>query len=436
MTAAEKPTAEKQRTKRKIALHPAQKKFLEATALYKSFCGGVGSGKSWAGAYDLIRRSKAGRLYLVASPTYSMLSDSTFRSFLGVCEMLGVVEAGGVKKSAPPSIRLRTGAEVLFRSADDPERLRGPNLSGVWLDEASLMPAETYTIAIGRLREAGEQGWLSATFTPKGRLHWTYDVFATGRPDTSIVFARTGDNPFLPAGFEDTLARQYTSVLAAQELAGQFLDSGGTLFHRGWFEIVDQPPPQLVSRVRAWDLAATPKDERKANDPDYTAGVLLGKARDGTLYVLDVRRTRGRPQEVEALVKQTANEDGRSVKILMEQEPGSAGVMVVDSFRRLLSGYNFQGIRSTGSKADRAQPLAAQAEGGRVKLMRGMWNAALLDEMEAFPFGDHDDMADALSLGFTSAATAPTSQPMRPTHVPGMPAVGYLHPGRGGGFQL
>src|SRR5262249_32351590 len=130
-----------------------------------------------------------------------MLSDSTFRMFLALAQELGIVEAGDVKRSAPPSILLRTGAEVLFRSADEPDRLRGPNLSGIWLDEASLMPEDAFTVAIGRLREAGEQGWLTATFTPKGRLHWTFETFATGRPDTALFHPRTSHNPFLPEGF-------------------------------------------------------------------------------------------------------------------------------------------------------------------------------------------------------------------------------------------
>src|SRR5207245_2505436 len=154
-------------------LYPAQQAFLKSDALFRAFCGGIGSGKSWAGSYDLVRRGRAGRLYLVVAPTYGMLSDATFRSFLALAEELGLVDEGDVKRSPPPAIHLRTGAEGLFRSADEPDRLRGPNLSGVWLDEASLMSEDVFTIAIGRLREAGEQGWLSATFTPKGRQHWT-----------------------------------------------------------------------------------------------------------------------------------------------------------------------------------------------------------------------------------------------------------------------
>ncbi|MFX4846510.1 phage terminase large subunit, partial [Acinetobacter baumannii] len=88
-----------------------------------------------------------------------------------------------------------------FRSAEDPDKLRGPNLSGSWLDEASLMEREAFDICIASLREAGEQGWLSATFTPRGLTHWTYDLFGRGgRPDVELFTSRTRDNPFAPVG--------------------------------------------------------------------------------------------------------------------------------------------------------------------------------------------------------------------------------------------
>src|SRR5262249_8435254 len=177
------------------------------------------------------------------------------------------------------------------------------------------------------------------------------------------------DNPFLPAAFHDTVRQQYTSALAAQELEGAFIDAGGVMFRRDWFAVVDRLPP-LLGKVRCWDLAATPQDEAKARDPDGTAGVLLGKAGDGTHYVLDVRRLRGSPQQVETLVRQTATQDGRDVTIWMEQEPGSAGVTVISHYLRLLCGYDFHGQRSTGSKADRARPLPAQAQAGLLHLLR------------------------------------------------------------------
>jgi phage terminase large subunit len=147
--------------------------------------------------------------------------------FLALAQELGLVDPGAVKRSAPPSVRLRTGAEVLFRSADEPDRLRGPNLSGVWLDEASLMPPDAFTVAIGRLRQAGAQGWLSATFTPKGRQHWTFETFATGRPDTALFQARTADNPCLPAGFHDTAGQPVILTPGKQYPYGADYDGAG-----------------------------------------------------------------------------------------------------------------------------------------------------------------------------------------------------------------
>ncbi len=391
-------------TPRTVRLHPAQQAFLRSEALFRAFVGGIGSGKSWAGAYDLIKRGKPGRLYMVIAPTYAMLSDSTFRSFLNVAEGLGVLTHADVKRSAPPAVKLRTGAEVLFRSGDDPAHLYGANLSGVWLDEASLMPAEVFHIAIGRLREAGEQGWLSATFTPKGKQHWTYETFATGRPDTELVGCRTADNPFLPAAFADTVGRQYTSALALQELEGEFTDYQGGLFRRAWFETLDALPP-LTRRVRAWDLAGTPKDPGRSHDPDWTAGVLLGRAADDTTVVIDVQRLRGTASQVEAAVEETAEADGSGTAIWMEQEPGSAGLTVADHYaRRVLRGFNFHAERASGDKATRAQPLAAAAEQGLVKLLAGPWNKAFLDELEVFPFGQHDDQLDACALAFNKLA--------------------------------
>jgi hypothetical protein len=89
----------------------------------------------------------------------------------------------------------------------------------------------------------------------------------------------------------------------------------------------------------------------------------------------------------------------------MEQEPGSAGVAVVDRYLRLLAGFVFRSERSTGDKMTRALPLAAQAEGGLVKLVRGPWNEAFLDEASAFPYGPHDDMVDAAAMALQRLVT-------------------------------
>jgi phage terminase large subunit-like protein len=48
---------------------------------------------------------------------------------------------------------------------------------------------------------------------------------------------------------------------------------------------------------------------------------------------------------------------------------------------------------------ERAQPLAAQAEAGTVKIVEGNWNRDYLDELCSFPEGKADQV-DASSAAF------------------------------------
>jgi len=188
----------------------------------------------------------------------------------------------------------------------------------------------------------------------------------------------------------------------------------GSLFHREWFtdHIVDGPPAnaKMLRQIRFWDLAAT--DALDGDDPDYTVGLLLGLCEDGNYYILHVNRFRKSPHQVEKSIAIQAAIDGRlSTSIWMEQEPGASGKITIDNFRRnILRGYVFRGDRPTGSKLERARPVSAAAEAGLIKLVRGPWLNALLDELEAFPYSNHKDQVDALS-----GAYAKINVRMRPT---------------------
>jgi predicted phage terminase large subunit-like protein len=376
-----------------VELHRAQAAFCRSQALYRGFVGGRGAGKSYIGAYDLIRRAKPGRLYGVYAPSYPMMRDATMRSFMSLAQRFSYLRD---MRRSDNQATLGNGAEVLFRSLDDPERARGPNLSGAWMDEASLVPLEGYSIIIASLRESGEQGWLSATFTPKGKGHWTYDTFGMGKTDTELFRARTGDNPFLPPEFQATLAKQYTSQLAAQELGGEFVDVEGALAQRDWFMVVDAVPP--CNWVRAWDFAATEKS-LKTDDPDYTVGVKLGRD-GGAFYVGHVVRARVGPGAVERLVRQTAEVDGRDVRVVLEQEPGGAGKLFTAALIRNLAGWTIEAQPATGDKVTRAMPFMAQAQAGNVSVLRGPWLSEYLDELATFPVGVHDDQVDATAAAF------------------------------------
>jgi predicted phage terminase large subunit-like protein len=172
-------------------------------------------------------------------------------------------------------------------------------------------------------------------------------------------------------------------------------------FRREWFTIVDGYPAE-AKKVRFWDLASTlPKT---GTDPDWTAGALMAE-KDGVYYLVDIQRRRGTPQQVEQLIRMTAEMDGPSVDICMEEEPGSSGVAMIDHYaREVLKGKTFRGIRTTGDKEIRANPVSSAAEAGNVKLVRGTWINDFLDEAEIFPRGSHDDQVDAVAAGFSMLA--------------------------------
>jgi predicted phage terminase large subunit-like protein len=166
------------------------------------------------------------------------------------------------------------------------------------------------------------------------------------------------------------------------------------MFEADWFDLIDTPP-EKSKKVRFWDLAATA--EAKGKDPDYTVGALIG-LEEGRYYVLDIQRMRGTPAEVERLIRMTAEMDPHGTQVMMEQEPGASGVNTIDHYARgVLVGYSFKGIRSTGSKEERARVFSSAAEMGNVRLVRGRWNKALVDECVQFPKGGHDDQVDAIS---------------------------------------
>lgn len=179
--------------------------------------------------------------------------------------------------------------------------------------------------------------------------------------------------------------------------------SGG-MFQRGDFEIVDAVPDG-GQECRAWDFAASKPTPGRA--PDWTVGLKMKKV-GGTFYVEDVRRDRWSPGDVETNLKNTASQDGLTVRIRMPQDPGAAGKADAATKVKLLAGYDVIVVLPTGDKATRAKPASAQAEAGNVKLVRGDWNTTFLDEVCSFPNAQFDDQVDAFADALNELALGST----------------------------
>jgi len=198
---------------------------------------------------------------------------------------------------------------------------------------------------------------------------------------------------------------------AAGQLQQRPAPRGGGLFKRENMKVIGEIPPQakITMRTRTWDLAATdPKKIKSTSDPDYSCGELWAIDQDKNVYCEDVTRLRASPGDVDQRIVSVAKMDGKRVTIWIEQEPGSSGKFVVDAYRTKLIGWSVNPPRPglpdskapTGSKVQRAEPLAIHSEMGKMFLIRGEWNAAFIHEYETFPMGAHDDQVDPGSHAF------------------------------------
>ncbi len=224
---------------------------------------------------------------------------------------------------------------------------------------------------------------------------------------------RTEDGELLfperfPRAEVDRLKRAKGSYAYAGQYQQRPTPRDGGRFKREWFEVVEAAPAIASARkVRRWDFGATDPKERTSSDPDYTVGLLLGESA-GTYYVLDVVRDRVSPAGVERMLKNTALQDGKAIKVRIPQDPGAAGKSNAAHQVKLLAGWDVKAVLESGSKEVRATPVEAQAEAGNIKLVNGPWVAAFLDEIAEFPNAKHDDQVDGLSGAFAELVTGST----------------------------
>ena len=322
--------------------------------------------------------------------------------------------------------RFPSGATVSFGHLDtDATRFeyQSAEYQFIGFDELTQFSEAQYTYMFSRLRRlkgANVPIRMRAASNPGGLGHnWVKQRF--------IVEGQVHGRAFVPAyARENSYLDRDEYHKALSELGGleraQLEDGNwdasreGTLFKSEWFGTpwpVEVPDNAVTARVRYWDLAAT------EGGGDWTCGVRMARRSDGKFFVEEVERAQLSPSGVEDLLLRTAKRDGIGVGVFIEEEGGSSGKFAGAQFMRLLAGYNIHTRRPTGSKGQRALPVAAQVEKGNVLIVQGRWNQAFLDELLSFdpdakPSPSiHDDQVDALSGAFQELAATITGATVR-----------------------
>lgn len=275
-----------------------------------------------------------------------------------------------------------------------------------WIDEDGFAIPERSGVLRWFIRRNDEIVWADSPDE-------IYELYGRGPEiipkSVTFIAAKLEDNKILmekdPAYLGNLLALNRVDRMRLKDGNWNVRASSGMLFKREWFPVIDAIPGGWIQSVRFWDRAATKPSETN-KDPDWTRGLKLYKYPDGTYVVVDLKSARDTPGQIETLVKTVASHDTTAVKILSQQDPGSAGVSEAEHFIRMLAGYDVHVEVINKDKVTRAKPISAQAEWGNVRVVRAPWNEVFFNELENFSENEkdyaHDDIVDVLSGAFNS----------------------------------
>lgn len=378
----------------RIKISPKQGKFLRSTTRGTVFRAGIGSGKSRILCYKSILNCLRGRRELIVSFSYPMLRDVILHTLKESLPLFGLKEFLDYNINKSDMVVNIRGHEILLRSGDSPDSIRGLNCHDFFIDEArNFKDDETFLICLGRIRECEDATWSIST-TPRGK-DWVHALSETS--GVTLIVQKTIENPFLPQSYIDDLRLRYPTKFLAQEMDAEIVEMGAGVIDPAWFRYVDRL--ECRDGVRAWDLAVSIK-----TSADYTAGALCSII-DGKFYIRNMIHGKFEYPDLKRKIIAAAQADGVDTIISLEQAGQQQGY--IDDLKKNtpeLLPYAIKSRVPDGDKLNRALPWITRAEGGSVYLVRGPWNKAFEDECRDFSADMshlHDDQIDAVSQAFS-----------------------------------
>lgn len=138
-------------------------------------------------------------------------------------------------------IEFENGSFLQFKTADNPEMLRGAGLDWLWMDEAAFITSAR-AWQVSRPALADKIGRLITTTTPDGK-NWFYDEFWTeaslNNPEHGRVEYRSLDNPYFAKEEWQTALADYHPMLFRQEFMASFDSMAGRELSGDWLKYYD-----------------------------------------------------------------------------------------------------------------------------------------------------------------------------------------------------
>jgi predicted phage terminase large subunit-like protein len=366
---------------------------------------GRGWGKTRTGAEAV--RAWVGRGYrriALVAPTAADARDVMVEGESGLLNIFPN-ETRPLYEPSKRRVTFANGAQATVYSADEPDRLRGPQHDAAWCDEiAAWRRADDAWSNLMMGLRLGRDPRVVVTTTPRPIPIVRQLATASG---TVLTRGRTLDNAnnLAPQFLDEILARYQGTRLGRQELDAEILeDTPGAFWSLG---VLDRSRvgelPELERIVVAVDPAATSGEKS-----DFTAIVVVGLGKiDRHVYVLEAQAVKETPEGWARKVWDAYDRHGAG-RVIAEQNQG--GQMIQSVLRQVRPTAAVKLIAATRSKSLRAEPIAHLYELGRVH--HAGVHRSLEDQMVVFPVaGDHDDLVDALVHGVTEL-TGPNAAPI------------------------
>jgi phage terminase large subunit-like protein len=283
------------------------------------------------------------------------------------------------------------GAIATLFSADEPERLRGPQHDAAWCDElASWRYPEAWDMLMFGLR-LGADPRVVVTTTPRPTRLLRELIFD---PTVLVTRGSTHENRTnLAPVFLGQIVRKYEGTrLGRQELDAELLeDVPGALWNRGMIEAARASVAPLLTRV----VVAIDPAVSSTEGADETGIIVAGKDEVGCGWVLTDASGRYQPTEW-AKTAISAYRAHNADRIVAEVNNG--GDMVEATLRMIDPNASFAAVRASRGKVTRAEPVAALYEQGRVRHLGSF--PQLEDQMCAFTREPQRDFGTS-SVGYS-----------------------------------
>ena len=335
--------------------------------------------------------------WAVIAPTFGDVRDTCAEGESGLIPILHQYGALDYYNRSTGDIRLINGSRIKLFSADEPDRLRGPQHHGAWCDElAAWRYPDTYDQLQFGLR-LGQHPKTIITTTPRPTA-LIKQLIAKTDASVKVIRGSTFDNAknLAPAALVELPVRYNGTRLGQQELYGEILDDvEGALWTKGVIDRnrIDQHPP-LARITVSIDPAVT-----NTKDSDETGIVVCGSDAAGNGYVIADYSFKGSPYEWAKKAVDVFREH-KADSILVEVNQG--GDMVSAVLRQVDASLPIQEIRAHIGKKLRAEPVAAMYEQGRIHHV-GTFDK-LEEQMTTWTpdSADSPDRLDAMVQAFSS----------------------------------